>query len=71
MDRSRLIKQLKMQWIKDNIVLILVLAAIIIGLFVFATIFHKFVLIIVGILLGFALLFYGRNKMMTYVEKNI
>lgn len=70
MDRSKLIKQLKMQWIRDNIVLILVLTTLIIGLFIFATIFHKFLLIIVGILIGFTLIFYGRNKMMTYVERN-
>lgn len=71
MDKSELKKQLKLQWIKNNIVLLLLITISTIGLFVLAIVFHKFMLVIAGILLGFISLFYGRNKMMIYIEKNI
>lgn len=71
MDKNELKKQLKLQWVKNNIAVLLMITIITIGLFVLAIVFHKFVLVIAGIVLGFVSFFYGRNKMMIYVEKNV
>lgn len=66
---DKIVRELKLKWIKNNTMQILVSSVIDIIIFVLAIIFHKIFLAIFGILFGFFCFFYGRNKMMIYVEE--
>ena len=66
MEKDKLKKELKKNWIKKNFPQISFVVILVLGLFVLAVASHKFMFIIMGILLGSISIFWGRNKMMIY-----
>lgn len=64
-------KQLKTKWLKHNIWSILCSVVIVTTLFICSLIYHKFILVLIAIVLEFALIIYFRNKMQMYIEDQI
>lgn len=63
--------KLRRKWLEMNWLAILLASIATMAFLIGAIIFHKIIFVIVGIVLGFTSLFWGRNKMMAYIEKNI
>lgn len=64
-------KELKRKWFDAHRHAICAVIIALIMVFVCAVIFHSILLVITGIVAGFAFYFWGRNKLLSYIEAEL
>lgn len=64
-------RELKRKWFDAHRHVICAVIIIIITVFICAVIFHSLFLVITGIVTGFAFYFWGRNKLLSYIESEL
>lgn len=62
---------LKRKWLGAYRYMIYTVVIILAVLFICAVIFHSLLLVITGIVAGFAFYFWGRNKLLSYIESEL
>ena len=64
-------KELKRKWLRAHRGVIISIIIFLMTVFVCAIIFHSIGLVMVGIISGFISYFYGRNKLLSYIESEL
>lgn len=64
-------KTLKRKWLKDNTLALCIITLIILAIYVVAKILNSIFLVAFNTILAFSVYLYMRNKMMSFIEKEM